>query len=152
MTQAPPWRSDAQSYPGFPGTTPNAGPPFPNIACRSDASAEGCSCAAKWPPASWSDSNTTFPACRAHLQSCPVVSSERYGSSRDARFGEAGQLLGKVRQAARNGAPRAVGLLRLGVLVVDPHRCCWPCPREPVHRDPRQYYEIPGFSLSPSDT
>lgn len=42
------------------GTIPKAGPPFPNIILRSLTSSSGHSYAAKWPPFSCSDSNTTY--------------------------------------------------------------------------------------------
>lgn len=58
----------------------------------------------------------------------------------DARLGQGGEFLGEVRQAARDRAPRDVILVRLGDLIVDPHRRSRAQPREPIHRDPRQHY------------
>lgn len=56
------------AYPVFPLTTPKAGPPLPNILLKSFTSSSGFSCAAKWPPVSCSDSNTTLPTVLDHLE------------------------------------------------------------------------------------
>ena len=50
------------------GTTPKAGPPFPNIFLMSPTSSSGHSYAAKCPPFSCSDSNTTcFPLSQLRI-------------------------------------------------------------------------------------
>ena len=129
-----------QTYPSFPGTTPYAAPPLPNIFLRSSARSSGLSWAAKCPPLSWEDWNTTLPIVWIHLEEPRSIFDGYYGRGVCSRQWRPQELHREVWHAERNGGRRRVhALARVLRLVVDTDRCRRARAREPVDWNPCEH-------------
>ena len=133
-----------QEYPSFPGTTPWAAPPFPNILRRSCASSFGFSNAGKCPPLSCSNSTVIRCSRRIQLQEKGKTHKQLIGSkktSKNSRLWQNHEFFGKERNTQWNfptwGQCRQ-GRLSPEGLKVNPQGGSWASTREPIDRYPGQ--------------